>query len=310
MVPPLDDAARRRRRELARLRARRRRALPGAALAALAALAAAGIVLATSGGGSARPGAAERQKAAPRPAVRQQGAARARGPLEPAGRPLPILMFHATEAPPAGARYPQLWVAPERLRSELAMLRRRGYHGVTMAAAARYLRGQGRLPRRPVVLTFDDGYQSNVSVALPALRRLGWPGTLYLDAAALKTPAPDGIDRAGVRRLLRAGWELGSHTIDHSDLTRLSASRLRYEVAYSRTLLERTFGVRVNSFCYPSGRRDTRVVGAVRRAGYATAVTTDEGLAGAARPLELRRVRVEGTDTAATLAAKLRAAGA
>ncbi len=65
----------------------------------------------------------------------------------------------------------------------------------------------------------------------------------------------------------------------------------------------------MDSFCYPGGSHDRAAVAEVRRAGYATATTTAPGLAGRAHPLELRRIRVEGSDSPAALSARIRSAG-
>lgn len=230
-------------------------------------------------------------------------------PSEPPGRPMPVLMYHATEAPPPGVPYPELWVGRRRFGGQMEMLRRRGYHAITMRQAHAYWRGRAPAPRKPIVISFDDGFASHASVALPVMRRLGWRGVLYLEAGALKTPGPRGITDGDVHRLLDAGWELGSHTIDHPDLTTLPRGRLRYEIAYSRTFLTRRFGVPVDSFCYPAGRHDRASVAEVRRAGYVSATTTEEGLARPGQPMELARIRVDGTDTARALEERLRRAG-
>jgi len=230
-------------------------------------------------------------------------------PSEPPGRAIPILMYHGTEAPPPGAPYPDLWVGAGRYAAQMAMLQRRGYHAITMRQAHAYWTGRAPAPRNPVVITFDDGFASHARVALPVMRRLGWRGVLYLEAGALKTLGPQGIPASDVHRLLDAGWELGSHTIDHPDLTTLAPDRLRYEIAYSRTFLARRFGVPVDAFCYPAGRHDRAAAAEVRRAGYLTATTTAPGLARRDRPMELARIRVEGTDTPGTLEERLRVAG-
>ena len=303
----MDNDGRLRRRSAARARRRRRR-LAAVGVIVAAALAA-GLVLAASRPGrrTPAPGVAATPTTAPKapsPATVRQG------PVEPPGRRVPILMYHATEAAPPGSRYPGLWVSKPRLEAEMAMLRRRGFHAVTMRALAAYWQRRGTLPRKPIVLTFDDGYRSDATNAMPVLRHYGSPGVLYLQAGALKTPGPQGMSRAEVRSVLRNGWELGSHTIDHSDLSTLGQTQLRYEVAYSRRYFERMFGVPIESFCYPAGKFNAAAVASVARAGYATATTVQEGLADRRQRLTLRRIRVDATDTAQTLALKLAPAGA
>ena len=166
-------------------------------------------------------------------------------------------------------------------------------------------RGAGRLPDRPIVLTFDDGYRTHLSNALPILRARRWPGVLNLEVANLK-PAW-GIRPAGVRELIRAGWEIGAHTLTHPDLTALDAARLEEEVAGSRAAIQRQFKVPVNFFCYPSGRYNQAVIAAVQRAGFLGATTTRYGLARPSELYTLARVRVNGSDGLSGFAAKMEA---
>src|SRR3989449_10382072 len=95
---------------------------------------------------------------------------------------LPVLLYHKIDRIPPGARYPRSYVTPERFEAQLAFLRRRGYESISFADYLSYRRGAGRLPRRPVIVTFDDGYRSNRDVALPLLQQYGFRATIFLVA--------------------------------------------------------------------------------------------------------------------------------
>src|SRR3989475_2176390 len=95
---------------------------------------------------------------------------------------LPVLLYHKIDRIPPGARYPRSYVTPERFEAQLAFLRRRGYESISFADYLAYRRGAGRLPRRPVIVTFDDGYRSNRDVALPPLQQYGFRATIFLVA--------------------------------------------------------------------------------------------------------------------------------
>jgi peptidoglycan/xylan/chitin deacetylase (PgdA/CDA1 family) len=216
--------------------------------------------------------------------------------------PIPILMYHVVSRPRPGTPNRELWIPQERFARQMHALRRAGYRAITLRQAfAGWLAGAG-LPRRPVVVSFDDGYLSHYTHARPVLRKLGWPGVLNL---ALRNLGRGGLTSHQVRALIAGGWELDSHTISHADLTTLGPAALRHEIADSRRALQRRFGVPADFFCYPAGRFDARVVAAVRAAGYLGATTTIEGYASAAQAYELDRVRVNGSDTATTLLARL-----
>jgi peptidoglycan/xylan/chitin deacetylase (PgdA/CDA1 family) len=219
--------------------------------------------------------------------------------------PVPILMYHVIAPPPPGAPYPDLYVTPRSFRGEVAWLAGHGYHAVTLRRVFDAWRGAATLPPHPIVFSFDDGYLSQVRAAAPALAHEHWAGVLNLEVRNLEPVW--GIRPPGVRKLIRLGWEIDAHTLTHPDLTQVDDARLRDEVAGSRAAIRRKFHVPVDFFCYPSGRYDDRVIAAVQAAGYLGATSTDYGLARPVDLYHLGRVRVNGSDSVAAFAAKLRA---
>lgn len=213
---------------------------------------------------------------------------------------VPILLYHHLAAPPRGDPHASLWVTPARFAAHLAALDRAGFHAVTLGAVWRAWHGGPALPARPVVITFDDGFDNQDAVARPALAARRWPGVLNLQLN--RVGIPGGLSRAALARMRRAGWEVDDHSATHPDLTRVSAARLRAEVAGSRATLKRRFGIDTMFFCYPYGRVDARVRRAVRAAGFAAATTIAPGRATAAQdPLSLPRIVVRATTTPASL---------
>jgi peptidoglycan/xylan/chitin deacetylase (PgdA/CDA1 family) len=208
---------------------------------------------------------------------------------------VPILMWHVVAQPRPGTPYPELWVSPAQFQAQVAALRAAGFTAITMEELWRAWHGTGRLPSRPVVLSFDDGDISHLTHAAPVLADAGWPGVLNL---AVNHLGPKGLPRWAARRLLKDGWEIGSHTVDHPDLTTLSDEALADQLTRSRKLIRARLGVTPRFFCYPAGRNDDRVRVAVAQAGYAAATTTVPGIAGpAGDPFLLPRIRV-GPETA------------
>ncbi len=217
--------------------------------------------------------------------------------------PVPILMYHVIEQAPPGARYSQLYVSEPDFAAQMRWLERNGYQAVTERDVWAHWHRGAALPRKPVVISFDDGYRSVAQAALRHLRSRSWPGVLNLTVKNLRVSG--GLTDFDVRTLISSGWELASHTLTHPDLTTLDDAALTHEVASSRKVLRARFGVPIGFFCYPSGRFDDRVIRAVRRAGYLGATTTIEGLARPRQPYELRRIRVSAGDGVAGLARKL-----
>jgi peptidoglycan/xylan/chitin deacetylase (PgdA/CDA1 family) len=221
--------------------------------------------------------------------------------------PVPILTYHQLRSAPPAPRSPasaSLWTPRPRFDAQMEALARAGYHGVTLSQVYAAWHGGPALPAHPVVVSFDDGYASQYTVAGAELRKLGWPGVLNLETARLT--ARGGLTAAQVRALLGDGWELASHTLTHPDLTKVGAARLTREVSGSRSALRRRFGVAVHFFCYPYGRANAATRAAVRRAGYEGATTTHAGLARPSEALMLPRIGVGPADTPAGLLRRLR----
>jgi peptidoglycan/xylan/chitin deacetylase (PgdA/CDA1 family) len=216
-------------------------------------------------------------------------------------------MYHVIADPPRSAPFPDLYVSRRELAAQVRMLAAAGYEAVTLGRVFDAWHGRAKLPPRPIVLSFDDGYRSQVTVARPILAARRWPGVLNLDLSNL-APAW-GVGERGVRRLMAAGWEIDAHTLTHPDLTTLSGAALTREVAGSRAEIRRRFGVTARFFCYPAGRYDAEVLAAVRAAGFEGATTTAPGLAAWTEPFILARVRVDRGDGSAGLARKLSALG-
>jgi peptidoglycan/xylan/chitin deacetylase (PgdA/CDA1 family) len=225
-------------------------------------------------------------------------------------RPVPILMYHVIAEPFADSPYPDLYVPKEEFADQMDALKRAGYTAVTLQEVWDSWHEDGPLPKRPVVVSLDDGYHSHLANALPVLRALGWPAVLNLELQNIRSDY--GLTGPQVKELIAAGWEVDSHTLTHPDLTTVDAATLTREVADSRAELRRRFGVPVNFFCYPAGRYDETVIAAVQQAGYLAATTTNPGLAqpDEADAFELDRVRVNNGVTGAALVAQLDGLGA
>jgi peptidoglycan/xylan/chitin deacetylase (PgdA/CDA1 family) len=217
---------------------------------------------------------------------------------------VPILMYHVITAAPPRVANAELWVDEEVFADEMRALQAAGYTAVTLRQAWDGWQHGGPLPRKPVVVTFDDGYLSHYTHAKPVLRELGWPGVLFLTTKAI---GPGGLTEHQLRSLLKAGWEIDSHTLTHPDLTTLDDTALTHELSESRRELQQRLGVPADFFAYPAGRYDARVVAATAAAGYMAATTVEPGIATRRDdPFALPRVRVNASDTAETLLARLR----
>ena len=222
-------------------------------------------------------------------------------PAHPAARAVrvPILTYHRVHlyATELTKSVPDLTVEPSAFRDQMAALRRAGYRTITQAQLFDALYRGAALPRRPVIVSVDDGYVDDVTEILPVLRSNRMVATFYVITG--RTHVPGFLDARQIRSLDSAGMDVGAHTRTHANLPALPPAALTSEVAGSRDDLQRILGHPVYWFAYPYGAFNVRVVDAVRRAGFLMAVTTNAGTsARSTAPLVIPRIHVGRSATA------------
>jgi peptidoglycan/xylan/chitin deacetylase (PgdA/CDA1 family) len=184
-------------------------------------------------------------------------------------------------------------------------LAQNGYHTVTTADLAAYLKGERGLPAKPIVITFDDGYSDFYTNAIPILRRHDFTAVAYVVSGFVGRGGY--MNAAEVVSAQSAGFEIGSHTVDHVNLTKQSNDGLRYQLTASKEALERLLKRPVVSFCYPYGKYGPREADAVAAAGYQNATST---MGGSHRTMANRfvwtRLYVKGGETLGQFAYSVR----
>ncbi len=188
---------------------------------------------------------------------------------------MPILAYHMVE-PRFDLSITR--VKPDQFRRQIEIALASGYRFVTLRE---YL-AQAQVDEKAVALTFDDGYESIYQYALPILQEYDIRATVFVISHYLgKMDDWDvnfggirfrHLDADGVRALHDAGWEIGSHTCSHWDLTRLSAAGRREEVTASKMELERLTQAQVQTISYPFGNTNAEVIADCRAAGYEAGV--------------------------------------
>ena len=172
---------------------------------------------------------------------------------------------------------------PETLRRHVDTLLNLGYHFATVRQLVEWCFRPAKLT---AVLTFDDGYQDFYYIIAPILQQYGIRATVFVVAGYVDTdrvfdwietpeiPLDYVLTSEQLRDLCRQGFEIGSHTVNHPDLTTVSDTVLRYELKESKEMLESIVGLPVVSFCYPRGFYDKRAMSLLKDAGYQAAVVS------------------------------------
>ena len=227
---------------------------------------------------------------------------------------VPILMYHQLTPRPA-PEFSRYAITPRRFAAQMACLSLMGYRAVGLDAVL----DRQALPRRAVVITFDDAIEGCSEYALPVLRHRRFTATFYVVAGLVGersrwTRSEIGIelplmDWRALRTLMAAGFQIGSHTMTHPRLPTLSPMACRDELVRSRRLLEDRLGRHVAHLAYPFGAFDASVRAIAAEAGYRSACTTRPSLASVDDdPLALPRVNVYGHDSLLDFACRVRSA--
>ena len=204
---------------------------------------------------------------------------------------MPVLMYHKIPDEAPNTKH-QIFVTKENFAKHLAYFKSQQLTPITFRDYQDFASGRRPLaefPKRPIVLTFDDGYVDNYTNLLPLMQQYGYRGVLYLlgdfevrhnqwDLAADPTePRADIMSETQKRAFVAAGWEIGAHTQTHPRLVALPPAEAAAEIASSKAELERRLGIEVQTFAYPYGDLSPETKRLVAEAGFRYAVATDSG---------------------------------
>ncbi|OPY58766.1 MAG: Poly-beta-1,6-N-acetyl-D-glucosamine N-deacetylase precursor [Pelotomaculum sp. PtaU1.Bin035] len=202
-------------------------------------------------------------------------------------------------------------VSVENFRSQMRYFYDKGYTSITLEDYSIRM-GQSDLPRKSLIVTFDDGYRDNYLFAFPILKQYGFSATIFLTVNYIGTDNTFSMDKnkwdkvadedlpltwEQVFEMKKYGVEFGSHTCAHWHLDELPEEELTKELVDSKRRLEKMLQSKVTSFCYPSGRFNQKVKEAVYKAGYLAAVVTPSHRQVGEDIYSLKRIGIYSNDT-------------
>ncbi len=179
----------------------------------------------------------------------------------------PILLYHHVDGDVSNSRYS---VSVSDFSEQMETLHILGYTPVTIKVLLNALLDGGALPAKPIVITFDDGHQSVYDNAFPIMQEYGFPGVFYVVANRIED-VEDFVNVADLKEMIASGWEIGSHSYTHTDITKNHGDANR-EIAQSKKELEAALDTEVETFAYPFGVIDPFVVDKVSNYGYRAAM--------------------------------------
>jgi peptidoglycan/xylan/chitin deacetylase (PgdA/CDA1 family) len=210
---------------------------------------------------------------------------------------VPIILYHRIDVSPIDSRY---YVTPEKFEAQMKLLHDWGYTSITTSMLIQAINKGAKLPPRPFLLTIDDGNLDNYINAFPIMQKYGFTGALYLVSNYIGTESYMNVNQ--ILEMHEAGWEVGSHSMNHFDLTKLEPNILRAEVVGSRETLEEMLDVPVLTFAYPFGAYNDSALDYIKFAKYigamgASGYSPDQGKWNL---YYLQRVEIKGSEDTKT----------
>jgi len=216
---------------------------------------------------------------------------------------VPSLMYHYVSWLPATDPNmdlrKDLTVSPVDFEAMLKFLKDNGYTSVTTRDLWWSLDQTAALPQKPVMLTFDDGYEDAYRVVLPLLKAYGMTGTFFVTVNLVDKPGY--ITRAQVRALADAGMDVEAHAMDHIPMLGTLTGQ-NYQMCKARDFLSAWTGTDVRHFAYPSGDYNDTSFVALQQCGYLSAYKKAGGSVQSTNGwYVLQRARVRGQQGLAAL---------
>ena len=201
---------------------------------------------------------------------------------------IPALMYHSISTDPKNT----LCVSEKQFAEEMEWLKNNNYHCISLDQLYQALVNHGPLPDKPVMIIFDDGYANNYKTACPILQKNGFTGVFFI---VTNYVCPNRIDWDQLKDLLGHGNSIGSHSVHHYDMNKLTYEQQKLELRQSKQILEDHLGICITAFCYPFGQYNEAIMALLPESGYTLAFTTSPGKVHFGdNPFALKRVPILG----------------
>lgn len=204
-------------------------------------------------------------------------------------RTIPVLMYHKVPNQDLSSPH-RIFITKENFKKHLEYFKAQGFSTLHFRELEEFRSGKkafSEFPKKPLILTFDDGYVDNLTNAAPLLRQFGLKAVIYLLAdpdlrdnswdADGKEPLQALMSLEQKRQLLEFDFEIGSHGFRHQKITDMNEVEARHELQASKAQLEKDFGTSVTSYAYTYGVTSPEAARLAEEAGYDFAVNTDSG---------------------------------
>lgn len=187
---------------------------------------------------------------------------------------LPIILYHNITYNYTEENQ-KLHVDPERMEEQFQAIKAAGYQTIFFDEYVDYLNGDAVLPEKPLIITFDDGYESNYKYAFPLLKKYGLKATIFVITSRVGTQETQypHFTWEQAREMEESGLvRIESHTNTHPDMSVLSQQEQQEEIRRSKYLIDSNLHKECRVLSFPYGMHNEEAVALAQKAGYEAAV--------------------------------------
>ena len=217
---------------------------------------------------------------------------------------IPILFYHKVNYLNPESTEQCLYVTPKDFEKQMNLLKKWNYMTVSLDDVVSSAKRNKEFPKKPIVITFDDGYLDNYTYAFPIMKNRGFTGTVFLTTDAVgktmvfdesKEKIPDKfMSWEDAKKMAAFGFSFGSHSCAHKRMTKLTDEEAWDEITKSKQIIEENLSQPVKYFCYPYGDYNEKIKNFLAQAEYKGACTTKRGMNHTPETIfELRRIPVK-----------------
>ncbi|MCP4649526.1 MAG: polysaccharide deacetylase family protein [PVC group bacterium] len=202
---------------------------------------------------------------------------------------VPVLMYHSINGNSQNSR---LSVSPESFEKQMSFLKKHNYEILTLSEYVDMLKQKKKPSKRSVVITFDDGFDNNYTMAYPILKKHNIPAVIFIVVNWVGNSGM--MNWSEIKELVDSNLiEIGSHTLAHDELTKMDKEEAFREIQESKQILESKLNKPIKFLCYPCGSFNAGIKEIVEKSDYKGACATHPG---AELPLDdayaIRRIRI------------------
>ncbi|WP_254906471.1 polysaccharide deacetylase family protein [Clostridium tyrobutyricum] len=185
---------------------------------------------------------------------------------------VPVLMFHSIDYEKGN----ELRIPKDVFREKMKFLKDSGYTTLTLTEFYKFIEENKPVPKKSVLITFDDGYEDNYVNAYPVLKEFGFHATIFVITSTVDKDSSY-LTSKQLREMNENGIDIESHTVNHDDLDKLSYEKQLETLRNSKEFLENILNKKIDYIAYPFGHFNQNTIKAAQVSGYKMAFSTESG---------------------------------